>query len=466
MERTRRDFLAGAATAAATLGASPTARSASRVLGTGDRIRVGIIGVGGMGFGHLRSFVRQSEETRDIQVVAASDIYTRCKERAKAVAGLQDKDVHRDYRDLLARSDVDAVLIATPDHWHARMAIDAMAAGKDVYLQKPMTLTIDEARQVAQAAVQHKRVLQIGSQHVSDPRCHKTREAIQAGEIGELLWAQGTYSRNSRVGEWNYYVDEEASPETIDWPRWLGPAPKRPFSAERYFRWRKYWDYSGGIATDLFYHKLGPILFAMGPRFPTRVTGSGGIYVQKDREVPDTYATVIEYPNFYINLSSSMASAAPLKYFPDAIYGHKGTIIFERNGIRVVPEPVFSPRGTPEQARAGKLIEVPQVNIGRAHTDNFFAAMRSRTQPVLHGDLGYQIMVAIKLGVDSYREGRVKFFDPATQRVAEQGGPRPAYEGDGKNDPEFGYKKRAHIPKVNVVFAAMRRQQENSAEVS
>ena len=451
-DSTRRHFLGRTAAGLAALGGASAAsakstrpslpaRSAARVVGANDRINLGMIAVGGMGGGHLRGFMAQSEEQKDIQVVAVCDIYARRKERAKTVAKLDDKGVHHDYRELLARNDVDAVVIASPDHWHAQMAIDSMAAGKDVYLQKPMTLTVDEAREVAEAASRYQRVLQVGSQHLSDPRHNKARELIQAGEIGELLWAQCTYSRNSKRGEWNYYVEEEASPETIDWKRWLGPAPKRPFSAERYFRWRKYWDYSGGIATDLFYHKLGPVLYAMGPQFPTRVTGSGGIYVQKDREVPDTYATIIEYPNFYINISSSMANAAAVRYFPEVIYGHKGTIVFESGRVLVVPEPTFMEKpGDP--LKAAKAYEIQKVNVGRVHTDNFFACMRSRQQPILNGELGYQIMVAIKLGVDSYREGRVKSFDPRTQKEVNRAASRPAYERDGKNDPEDTRRRR------------------------
>ena len=331
MNSTRRTFLSAAASlpaAAATLRPSVSARSASRVVGANDRINLGFIAVGGRNFGHFRWAYATGEETKKIQVVAASDVYKRRAERAKSAAKLGDSSVFVEYRDLLSRNDVDAVFIGSPDHWHAQMALDAMAAGKDVYLEKPMTLTIPEAKAVRDAAHKYGRVIQVGSQHLSDRRYHKAKELIDAGEIGELLWAQGTYSRNSTRGEWNYSIDAEGSPETIDWKRWLGSAPKRPFSAERYFRWRKYWDYSGGIATDLFYHKLCPLAYAMSAGLPTRVTGSGGIYVQKDREVPDTYATIIEYPNFYINLSSSMANAAAGKYFPEVIYGHKGTIAF------------------------------------------------------------------------------------------------------------------------------------------
>ena len=427
---TRRDLIRRAAAAVGTAAAasaavrpSVTAKSASRVIGANDRIQIGCIGVGGRGGSHLRALVQRSTEAA---VISVCDVYQRRREKALEAAKLEAKNAYLDYRELLTRDDIDGVFIATPDHWHAQMAIDAMAAGKDVYLEKPMTMTVDEARDVAQAAGKWSRVLQVGSQYASDPRHHKAGEVIADGEIGELLWAQGTYSRNSLHGEWNYYVDEEGTPETIDWKRWLGPAPKRPFSPERYFRWRKYWDYSGGIATDLLYHKLTPLLIAMGPQFPTRVTASGGIYVQKDREAPDTYATVIEYPKFFVNMSSSMANAAAGKYFPEVIYGSKGTIVFEPDKLVVVPEAVHS-KGQPKE------YAVPESNHGMDHVTDFLSCMRSRKTPRLGPELGYQLMAAIGLGVDSYREGRVKFFDAGAQRITDRPDKRSSFEGDGKN---------------------------------
>ncbi len=450
-ESTRRTFLTHSAAAVALAPgalAAPksikprvTARSASRIVGANDRINVAIIGTGGMGTVHLRAFMQQSEEDKDIQVVAVCDVYTKRKERARDIAKLTDKDVHHDYRDLLARTDVDAVLIATPDHWHGQMALDALAAGKDVYLEKPMTHTIEEARAVAEAVKKYGRVLQVGNQGVSSPATHKIRELIDAGEIGELLAAQSTSARNSLLGEWNYRIEPEGTPETIDWNRWLGPAPKRPFSPERYFRFRKYWDYSGGIATDLFFHSLGPILYSMGPQFPTRVCASGGIYVHKDREVPDTYATIIEYPKFYIEMSGSMANATMGRYHRQAFFGHKGTIVMERGQIQVLPE-AFAElqrrnRAQGRPAPQPKIYEVPREGPYREtrtpHTNNFFACVRSRKQPNAHADLGYRILVAIRLGVDAYREGTTKLFDPATERVLQKPIKRPEYEGDGKN---------------------------------
>lgn len=420
----RRAFLAAAAA------------SYQRVLGANERIRVGCIGLGINGHGMLRSLVERSGKPGSgFQIAALSEIYDRRKERGLRTARLDSASVHHDYLELLARTDIDAVIISVPDHLHAGMAIDAMAAGKDVYLQKPMTLTIDEARDVTNAAERHGRVLQVGSQHLSDRRYHTARELIAAGEIGTLLWAQSTYSRNSLAGEWNYFIEPEATASTVDWKRWLGKAPARPFSAERYFRWRKYWDYSGGIATDLFYHRLGPLLFAMGPKFPSRVSASGGIYLQKDREVPDTYSTTVEYEDFFITLSGSMANAAATGLILPAIYGHKGTIVIEAAGLRVLPEPTYQSRLGAGDQKAGKFIPIEQPELNEAHTNDFFACMRSRSKPVLNPQLGWQIMTAIRLGVDSYRQGRQMLFDAQSRRVIGRAGQRASYEGRGENHP-------------------------------
>jgi predicted dehydrogenase len=172
------------------------------------------------------------------------------------------------------------------------------------------------------------------------------------------------------------------------------------------------------------------LLFAMGPQFPTRVSASGGTYIQKDREVPDTYSTVVEYPDFYISISGSLANAAAQKYLPQVIYGHKGSIVIEEKQVRVTPEPVYTPGG------AGKVHTVEQGDLNQDHTDEFFACMRTRKKTTLHAEFGYQIMTAIRLGVDSYREGRLMVFDRDSQEVSGQAPARPGYQGDGTNHPK------------------------------
>jgi predicted dehydrogenase len=411
----RREFLAAAAVSAA----------GTRARAANDRLNLGIIGVGGMGFSHVQMLKPRS----DVQITAVSDIYTKRKQRARDFLGLSDKQVHHDYKDLLARSDVDAVFVVTPDHWHYRMAMDALDAGKDVYVQKPMAYRIEEAKALAERVKKTGRVLQVGSQYASEPQYHRAKELVAQGAIGKPLWAQGTYCRNTFHGEWNYTIDPEGTEDNIDWKRFLGSAPKRPFSQDRYFRWRKYWDYSGGIATDLLYHRLIPFLVTLGPQFPVRVSANGGIYVHKDREVPDTISTTIEYPDFQVVMSSSMAADLPGDHLSPVIYGHEGSIEFRGKELVVTPEPIYA-KATNKQPQH---IPTETRDLHVAHMENFFDCVRSRKPPNLDADFGYRAMVAIGLGVEAYRESRQLAFDPATERVVKAAPHRDAYEGTGKN---------------------------------
>lgn len=436
--KTRRTFLtAGVAAAAA---ARPlSAQSARRTLGANDRINIGMIGVGGRGSGHLRSMMGRDAE---VKVVAISDIYSKRNDAALSTAKLAGRDLHKDYRDLLARSDVDGVIISTPDHWHAPMAIDAMRAGKDVYLEKPVTLTIDEARQVAEVARETGAVLQVGCQHTSDKRHLKARELVEDGWIGQPLWGQANYSRNTIHGEWNYTIDEGATAEEIGWEAFLGPAEKRDFDPDRYFRWRKYWDYSGGVATDLFYHRLTPLRQIMGIEFPTRVTGAGGIYVHKDREVPDTYTSTIEYEDSCCVLGSSMANGAGNIHMEPVIYGHKATITFDGFAIVVTPEWQFEREFVEKTGSSKMYVEVEPHNMGTEHHSNFLDCMRSREQPNHNPDFAYRIMTAIKLGSDSYRQGKMMLWDPERERLLAEAPERQVYKGSGINHDEPRRRRR------------------------
>jgi len=400
--------------------AETTAPTTGTLVPPGQKIGVGFIGVGGQGTHHLGEMVKRAEKEGTVEVRAVCDIYERRKERAKKISGA---DVHHDYRDLLARDDVDAVVIASPDHWHAQMSLDALDAGKDVYVEKPFTYTIDEARRVRDRVLQTGRILQCGAQRCSDDFWWQVREFIKEGGIGKVLWLQADYSRNSgserfpRGGEWNYRIDRDASPDNLDWDAWLGPAPKRPFSKPRYFQFRKFWDYSGGIATDLLYHILAPMTIGLDASFPERVTGSGGIFVQHDdREVPDTYMTQLDYPDDYtIVLTSSMANRQGL---PTVIRGHRATIYGDG---RVVAEDEF--KGWFKERHGAEEIRLPS-KPRMEHMDNFLHCVRAREKP--HGDAetAYRAMVGIKLGVDSYRQDRVMFFDPNTERQVSSH-PRP-----------------------------------------
>ena len=246
-----------------------------------------------------------------MQAVAVNDIWDKRKQRAREATSVDERSVYHDYRELCARPDIDVIVIASPDHWHHAQTMEALRQGKDVYLEKPMTYTVDEAREIAEVVKTSGRVLQVGSQYTSMDHFWKAKKVITDGLIGEVVWASGGFGRNKNLrGEWNYAIDAEATEKTLDWKAFLGPAPKRSFDPERYFRWRKYWDYSGGIATDLFYHSVSPLLLSIGGEFPLRVTSSGGIYLQKDREVPDTFFMNVDYPAWTMQLACSVAAAS------------------------------------------------------------------------------------------------------------------------------------------------------------
>ena len=404
----RRSFLKGSAATGAAVGlgliGSHATTASPRVLGANDRIFIGVIGCGGKGTNHLKNLVEMSKKPENkLAVVAVCDIYEPRKQRAKEICG---RDLYHDYRKMLEQPHLDAVVIATPDHWHARQAIDAMEAGKDVYLEKPITYTWQEAKEVAATTARTGRVLQVGAQSCSDDRWWQANRLIKEGAIGKVLWTSSSFCRNSTRGEWNYPIDEGASPDNLDWKAFLGSAPKRPFDKERFFRWRKYWDYSGGIATDLFYHTLSHLQIALGPEFPKRVSAGGGIYVQHDRDVPDTFHMIIDYPTDHsVVLCSSMANRQGI---PEFIRGHEATMYFEAPGIVIRPEKEFEDsRQQLEVAREPRL----------GHMNNFLDCVRTRNKPTLDAETAYRVMVAIALGVESYRKEKVMRFDREKQRT-------------------------------------------------
>jgi predicted dehydrogenase len=432
---TRRDFIKQGAVAAGTVVTFDTAPLyvKASAFGANDKMQLGFIGVGGRGRSLLRDF-SMAGQTHPLNIVAVCDTY---KKRLTQATELLQKanqpapDMQTlDYREVISRKDIDAVVIATPDHWHAPLAIAAMQAGKDVYCEKPMTRTVEEAKKFAEVAKATKKIVQIGSQTTSSDQWWKARKAIQDGMIGQLLMSQGSYHRNSLEGEWNYTIDPNAGPngkgeDYIDWKMWLGNAPQRAYSADRFFRFRKYWDYSGGIATDLFYHVVAPLNLCWGEaQFPYKVMASGGTYVFKDeREVPDTFHLIAEFPKGHsLVLSSSMANST---HIPGLLRGHEGTIM-------MVPEGAFEGRVdhitvTPERLFKKKFVEKfgsEEVKLmtekRESHYENFLRCVKTREQNVLDAQTAYRAMTTIGMAVESYRQGRVLYFDEAIQKVTDK----------------------------------------------
>ncbi|MDQ3650221.1 MAG: Gfo/Idh/MocA family oxidoreductase [Acidobacteriota bacterium] len=409
-----------------------------RILGANDRINLGVIGVGGRGTYLIKWAMDSGQKpTTPAQIVAVSDVYAKRTKVAKETAKCEG---YMDYREIINHKDIDAVIIATPDHWHAPMAIEAMERGKDVYLEKPMTHTVDEARRVYESVKKTNRIMQVGSNTTSSDQWWKARKAIQDGMIGKLLMSQGSYHRNSKEGEWNWKIDAAAGPDGkgddfIDWKMWLGNAPKRSFDADRFFRFRKYWDYSGGIATDLFYHVMAPLNICWGEaQFPYRVSGNGGIYVFNDgREVPDTFTLTADYAKGHtVVLSSSMANDT---HIPGLIRGHEGTIMMVPHGkfegrvesITVTPQGLAKEKFV--QKYGSEEVKL-QTEPRESHMENFLRCVRTRETPVLDALTAYKAMASIGMSVQSYREGRVLYFDERQQKVTTT--PPKMINGDGR----------------------------------
>jgi predicted dehydrogenase len=298
-----------------------------------------------------------------------------------------------------------------------------------------MCHTNEEAKKLVDTMKETKRIVQVGSQTTSADQWWKAKKAVADGMIGKLIMSQGSYHRNSIEGEWNWPIDSAAGPngkgdDYIDWETWLGPAPKRPWDADRFFRFRKYWDYSGGIATDLFFHVVAPLNICWDkPQFPTRVVASGGIYAFHDREVPDTFHLLAEYPEGHsLVLSSSMANS---QHIPGLLRGHEGTLIMVEHGMfeRYSPYLTMKPelvRPANAEDRAQRVpfpdykfgkdeikIPVEQSDMMQLHVNNFISCMRSREKPHLDVETAAHAQILINLAVESYRENKVKYWDTA-----------------------------------------------------
>jgi predicted dehydrogenase len=416
---TRRDFCKAAATGTALFSVASSARAA----GANDRIGFGVIGCGGMGTGHLSNLVKRGGDD-NIQILTVCDVYQRRLTRARKISG---GDGYLDYRRVLDNKDIDAVLIATPDHWHGKIGIDALEAGKHVYVEKPMTHTVEQALQVRAAVRRTKKVLQVGPQATGSDGYWQAHEAIKAGRIGKVTWAQGSYNRNARVCLFNEHqkVDPSAGPDKtgedfIDWDQWLGHkyglAPKIPWTPDHFFRFRKYWPYNGGVATDLLYHKLAPLLLAIaGPdgAYPQRVNASGGLYIEKDgRDIPDVFLLTLDYPQeFSIFLVSTLTNDSQLA---DRIYGKHGTM--DPSG-----EPTLKCNGDFAQEfkakNDGKSEAKLPVKGRRDMVGNFLDVIRGNGTLHCNVELGAATMVAIKLGVEAYRQRKTMIWDARQEKV-------------------------------------------------
>ena len=404
-----------------------------------DVVRVALIGAGNRGQYDLKAAL----EVPGVKLVAVADCYDGRLAHAKELWGA-DIFTTRDYREILARKDVDAVIIATPDHWHKTAAVDAMHEGKDVYLEKPMIHLYPDGPAIIEASHATKRILQVGSQRVSSIVYAKAKEFLASGAIGKLNMVTAHWDRNSSLGAWNYSVPLDASTATCDWPRFLGSAPKIPFSAERFFQWRKWKDYGSGVAGDLFVHLFSGVHYITGSHGPNRAMATGGLRFWKDgRDVDDVMVAMFDYPEgFNLTLQVNMVDGG--KESEGFVFtGSEGVIEVSGNTVTMTRTPLESeprysvstfaeamqkdviaayrkkyPEGSPKVAPEVQTFSAPKGYSDTVdHFQNFFNAVRTRQPVVEDATFGFRAAGAALLSNLSIERGGVVRWDAERMKV-------------------------------------------------
>jgi predicted dehydrogenase len=453
----RRNFLkaAGAASAAALAGAARASEATgkrihaliaqeepAKSVAANDHIQIALIGAGGQGMGDTKTAV----QVPGVKLVAVADCYNGRLERSKELWG-DDIFTTRDYKEILARKDVDAVIIGTPDHWHKQASVDAMKAGKDVYCEKPMIHVYEDGPEMIETARATNRIIQIGSQRVSSVMYAKAKELLASGAIGKLNMVTAHWDRNSSMGAWNYTIPPDASPETCDWPRFLGNAPTIPFSAEQFFQWRKWKAYGSGVAGDLFVHLFSGTHFVTGAHGPTQGMATGALrYWNDGRDAKDVMLGIFDYKEGF-NLSLRVNFVDGGEESESLVFtGDEGTMEIGWTWVAVnrVPrekEPGLTVDTFPKAMRAKivadydrkypqnhaegqppvgyeKFVAPPGYSDLYDHFRNFFASVRSRKPVVEDAVFGYRAAGAALLSNLSVERGQVVRWDPEKMKLA------------------------------------------------
>ncbi len=411
----RRKFVGGGAAALA-------APFVAKAVGPNDKIAVGMIGTGIRGYYLLqRLFARNRETTA---VTAICDAYTGNLAKAGALvqtSGGTAPKTYADYRELLHDRSIDAVFIATPEHLHYPMLLAALQAGKHVYVEKPLAHTIEEGEAMLKAAENSRQVIQVGTQNRSNSLYVKAREMVAAGMIGEVHYTRAFWYRNSLddAPAWRYAIPAAATEQNTDWTRFLENAPQRPFSKPRFFQWRLYWDYSGGISTDLLVHQTDITQFVLDKTAPLSCVASGAIlrWTNDDREVPDTLSAVFEYPGgFHIDYSCYFGNDH--FGYGEQFMGNEGTIeVLNRQFLNFYPEKFGGKPPARVAARKELSLALPG-NDNQAveeHIVNFFEAVRGREKAIAPLEAGQRAAVSGHIATLSYLKNRKILWDEKTR---------------------------------------------------
>jgi predicted dehydrogenase len=435
-EINRRDFMKRAALSTAGAGLAASGLGSARAVGASDKVRVAVIGTGLEGSSVMSEFLKQP----DVELAAVCDVYRPHLDRAVKATDSKAKG-YSDFREVLDRKDIDAVLIATPDHWHALQMVLACQSGKDVYTEKPIATTIEEGRRMVEAARKYARVVQVGTQWRSSAHFQKGVQLVQDGLIGKVTW----------VRTWNYLnlfpqgfgnFEDCDPPADLDWDLWLGPAPKVPFNWNRFggekYLWstfRYFWDYAGGWMTDWGVHLINVIQWALKVDGPNAVMASGGKLCLKDNcQTPDTLQVAFEYPGFLATYELRMSNQHSrygeheytgrdwdvLREWAIEFYGSDGTLTFDEMGLQVHPE---KSRHGSNQVDRTPTMELKDADEGLfEHVRNFLDCVKSRQRPLCDIEIGQRATNACHLGNIAYRTQSRLVWDAANQKLV-QGGP-------------------------------------------
>jgi predicted dehydrogenase len=415
---------------------------ASSYAGPNDKIRFGIVGVGMEGTGLLTTAVTLP----GVECVAACDLYDGRHELAKEIAGKNIKTTRR-YKELLDDKEIDAIIIAVPDHWHKQIFVDAVTAGKDVYCEKPMSHSGADGAAMVAATKKTDRITQIGAQRTSSVLCRKAKEMLADGSIGELSLVEGSLGRNDPTGAWEYPPPADLSPENLDWDTWLGTAPKKPFDPFLFARWRCWKEYGTGLAGDLLVHLLSGMQFVMGVNeAPKRAMALGGIYRWKDgRNTPDVHPVLFEYEYkgqaipVYMRLTLGTETSEVTRFM-----GSKGILELTEFGLVHIPqtgtdqapsyycyglparlrEPYFKQWHAEHDPKPGKEPAPETLSIKgndyddlKPHLWNFFEAVRSRKPVVQDVVFGHHAALGCHMGNESYFQKKPVYWDESSQTI-------------------------------------------------
>ena len=431
MPTTRRNFIEQSVAGALT---TALAAKSSLAAPQNSAVTVGVIGAGIRGLE-----VMQAAVSVGAKIVMVCDLYDGHLRRAQEI--LPNVPTTRDFNKVIENKEIQAIICATSDHWHAPVAIAAMKAGKDVYCEKPMAHTIPEALEMAKVSRETGRLVQVGSQSLSMLSTKKAREWYDAGAIGNVYMAQCSIYRSNAIGAWRYPVPPDASPETVDWDRYQANVTKRPFDAARFFQFRNWWEYGTGIAGDEYVHLLSRVHYILGVQFPVSATAEGGLYKWTgDRDVPDIHNTLYDYGKFTVQVSANLVSNWDGGEIV-RLMGDKGTIEMSEDRASAVlvpynpkedyeypleswPKPLkdqfiakhkddpFADIGLVDKQPKRKPEKFVQEHEGTEdHMANFLGCVHSRQQPVENVQFGLGTAVACHMANISYREKKRVFWD-------------------------------------------------------